>query len=194
MRAEQSGIPMAERNTRIWLFPIMKIRGMNTTTLVSVASATASPTSLTPATAARRGLRPRARSRAMFSITTTELSTSIPRARVSPVIVSTLKVPPEKCSQVRARRMEMGIESATTRVVRRRRRNANRTRIASPPPQIAVLSSWARLERMNSAWSKKIVTPKLPPRAGSASIRSITSWMRSEVSTTLAVPSFWIMP
>ena len=96
-RDEHSGTPIASRKM-LMRCPPMKIRGRKTTTDVMVARATASPTSRTPRTAASRGARPRPRCRAMLSMTTTALSTSIPMPRVSPVIVSTLKDPPLKLS------------------------------------------------------------------------------------------------
>ena len=146
-----SGMPMAPNMTRSMGSPPMKISGRNTTTVVRVAREMARPTSRAPLTAASSGPLPSLRWRAMLSMTTTELSTSMPMPKVKPVMVKTLNEPPVKCSQVMARRADAGIDRATQRVMRTRRRNISRMRTDSPPPQMAVWLSWLRETSMNFA-------------------------------------------
>ena len=94
----QSGSPIPPKITRaVWL-PVMKMRGRKTTTVVSVASVTARAIWYVPTAAASSGLVPSLRRRTMFSITTTELSTSIPMPSVTPSMVRTLNEPPVKYS------------------------------------------------------------------------------------------------
>jgi hypothetical protein len=91
-----SGSPSAPNMIRSTGFSLMKMSGMNTTTVVKVESKTGSATSRVPAAAAVKPRRPLSRNREMFSTTTTASSTSIPIASVMPVIVSTFSEPPPK--------------------------------------------------------------------------------------------------
>ena len=70
----------------------------------------------------------------MFSITTMELSTSIPMPIASPAIEIMFIVTPEKYISTSANSTETGIEMPTASVGLRSRRNRNRIRIASAPP------------------------------------------------------------
>ena len=70
----------------------------------------------------------------MFSMTTIELSTSMPMPIARPDIEMTFIVTPEKYIRTSANRTETGIEMPTIRVGRRSRRNRKRIKIASAAP------------------------------------------------------------
>ena len=91
-------------------------------------------TCFAPSTAAFLAGTPRLRMRYIFSITTMELSTSIPTPRASPEREIILSVTPEKYMSTRAATTLMGMEQAMTKVGLISRRNKNSTRIARIPP------------------------------------------------------------
>ena len=70
----------------------------------------------------------------MFSMTTMELSTSMPTPTASPAMEMTLSVTPEKYISTMAKVTLMGMESATISVGRRSRRNSSRIKTASTAP------------------------------------------------------------
>ena len=75
---------------------LIRISGRKTTTVVSVAIVTASPTSPAPSIEAWRAATPAWRLRYMFSTITIALSTTSPRLSNSPIIVATLSDQPVK--------------------------------------------------------------------------------------------------
>ena len=79
----------------------------------------------------------------MFSITTTELSTSMPTATARPESEIMLSVTPEKYISTNANTTLMGIEQSVMNVGLRSRRNRKRMITANRAPH-------RRLERMES--------------------------------------------
>ena len=77
----------------------------------------------------------------MFSITTMELSTSIPTPRASPDREMTFMVTPLKYIRTMAVRILIGMEHAITKVGRISRRNTKRIRIASTAPNTRFCST-----------------------------------------------------
>ena len=77
----------------------------------------------------------------MFSMTTTELSTSIPTATARPLREIMLMVTPEKYISTMAKITLMGMAHRVMKVGRRSRRNRNRMRMANRAPS-------SRLRRM----------------------------------------------
>ena len=89
--------------------PSTNTMGANTQTVVRVDEMIAAPTSFAPATAARLGSIPARLSLKMFSITTMELSTSIPTATARPESDIRLMVTPEKYMSTMAKVKLMGM-------------------------------------------------------------------------------------
>ena len=110
---------------RIPASPCRKISGTNTTIVVSVDALTAVPTSSLPNIAASRGAVPRSTFVAMFSSTTTALSTTIPIAIARLAIEMMLIVQPIVHRKMNARISENGIVSAMISADRTLRRKKN---------------------------------------------------------------------
>ena len=117
--------------------------GKNTQTVVSVEEVIAAATCFAPETAACTAEAPLLRSRYTFSITTMELSTSIPTATARPESEIMLSVTPEKYISTNANTTLMGIEQRVMNVGRMSLKNRNRITIANTAPH-------SRLERMES--------------------------------------------
>ncbi len=96
MSDQEMGRPTCFISTLVLRSPSMKARGKKTTMEVKVAVSTAMPTSLAPMDAASCALSPMSLRRAMDSITTTALSTSMPMPRVKPARETRLRVSPLK--------------------------------------------------------------------------------------------------
>ena len=79
----------------------------------------------------------------MFSMTTTELSTSMPTATASPESEIMFSVTPEKYISTNANTTLIGIEQSVINVGRRSFRNRNRITMANTAPH-------SRLERIES--------------------------------------------
>ena len=125
-----------------------KIMGMNTHMVVSVDAMMGIATAVVPRRAAVRGSSSRSvKWREIDSMTTTELSTSIPTASMSPIKLTTLIVVVTKPScrkkyrMTKVRMIEMGIEIATSAVVRTFRRKRKRKTTARTPPRSPALRS-----------------------------------------------------
>ena len=108
---------------------------------MSVEDVIAAPTSLAPATAAFFGGTPARRRRKMFSMTTIELSTSMPTATASPESEIILIVMPEKYISTIANVILIGILKSVMKVGFMSRRNSSRITTAKSAP-------YARLSRI----------------------------------------------
>ena len=71
----------------------------------------------------------------MFSMTTIELSTSMPIPMARPAMEITFMVTPEKYMSTSAKSTDTGMEMPTAKVGRMSLRNRNRMRMASAPPK-----------------------------------------------------------
>ena len=94
----------------------------------------ADATPLAPRTAASFAGTPRDRSLYMFSMTTMELSTSMPTPSARPDNEMMFRVTPEKYIITTANRILMGMEHAMITVGFRSFRKKSRTKMASKPP------------------------------------------------------------
>ena len=108
--------------------------GRNTHTVVSVEANMAPATSFAPLMAASLASIPRFLSRYMFSITTIELSTSIPTPSARPESEMMFRVTPEKYMQTTAATRLTGIDIAMINVGLISRKKKMSTMIASNPP------------------------------------------------------------
>ena len=94
------------------------------------------------------------------SMTTIELSTSMPTESIRPIRVMMLRVKSvqpacrDRYMMAKVTTSETGIAIAIKRVVRKRRRKRNMKKIASPPPSSPVLRSSARPLRTSSESSR----------------------------------------
>lgn len=84
----------------------------------------------------------------MFSMTTMELSTSIPTPTASPAMEMTLSVTPEKYISTMANVTLIGMDSATISVGLRSRRNSSRISTASAAPTARFSSTEPTTMRM----------------------------------------------
>ena len=114
--------------------PCTNTIGAKTHTVVRVDEMMAGPTSLAPATAALLGSIPLLLSLKMFSITTMELSTSIPTATASPEREIRLMVTPEKYIRTMAKVKLMGMLRRVMKVGLISLRKSKSTRIAKIAP------------------------------------------------------------
>ena len=114
-----------------------KTIGTKTATVVSVEATTAAPTSVVPSTAAAVNVSPSLRRRKIDSRTTMELSTSMPIPSVRPPRDMMLSEMSRRYMHMNVAMTDRGIDVAMTTVLRKSRRNANRTRIARTPPMSA---------------------------------------------------------
>ena len=126
--------PISTNNCRV--IPSVKTIGKNTHTVVRVEAMMAPATSPAPSTAASFALRPSFLIRYIFSITTMELSTSIPIPKASPEREITLSVTPLKYMHTIAVTRLIGMEHAITAVGRRSFRNKIKIKIAKTAPNI----------------------------------------------------------
>ena len=117
--------------------------GINTQIVVSVEAAIAPPTCLAPDTADLTVDSPSARRRYVFSITTTELSTSMPTDIERPESDMMLTETPVKYMSVNAKSRLIGIEQSVMTVGRQSRRKRKRMTTEKSAPQ-------RRLERIES--------------------------------------------
>ena len=88
----------------------------------------------------------------MFSITTMELSTSIPTPSARPDSEITFIVTPLKYISTMAVRILIGMEQAMTKVGRISRRNTSRIRIASAAPNTRFCSTEPTTMSMYTPW------------------------------------------
>ena len=88
----------------------------------------------------------------MFSSTTIASSTISPVANASPLSEIVLSVNPQKYINENVEMMDIGIDRATTKVLRRLRRKNVMMRMASAPPIIAVSFKSAIDFSMKVAW------------------------------------------
>ena len=114
--------------------PLVKTMGRNTHTVVRVEAMIAPVTCFVPWTAALGAGRFLPLRRNMFSITTMELSTSMPMPRERPDRVIMFRVSPAKYMRTMANRTDRGILMPTTMVGRKSRRNRARIMMASRAP------------------------------------------------------------
>ena len=114
--------------------PVVKTIGTKTQIVVSVDATIEFETCFAPWTAARAGATPRWRRRMMFSMTTMELSTSMPMPSERPDSVMMFRERSEKYIRTSVNRTESGMLMPTMIVGRMSRRNSARTRIASSAP------------------------------------------------------------
>ena len=121
--------------------PCTNTIGANTHTVVSVEDVIAAPTSLAPATAAFFGGTPARRRRKIFSMTTIELSTSMPTATASPERDIMLIVIPEKYISTIANVILIGMLKSVMNVGLISRRKSSRMITANSAP-------YARLSRI----------------------------------------------
>ena len=128
---------VSARSTNIcFVIPSTKTIGRNTQTVVIVDAVIAPATCLAPFTEALMAEYPRLLSLYMFSITTTELSTSIPTPTASPESEIIFIVTPLKYIRTIANTTESGIEKATIKVGLKSLRNSRSTIIANTAPTI----------------------------------------------------------
>ena len=116
------------------VIPSVNTMGRNTQTVVRVDAAMAPATSLAPSMAASFTEYPSLRRRYIFSITTMELSTSIPIPSARPEREIIFRVTPLKYMQTTAVTRLTGMENATTMVGLTSFRKISRIRMASTPP------------------------------------------------------------
>ena len=114
--------------------PLVKTMGRNTHTVVRVEAMIAPVTCFVPWTAARGAGRPLPLRRKIFSITTMELSTSMPMPSERPDRVIMFRVRPAKYIRTIANNTDRGILMPTTTVGRKSRRNSARMMMASRAP------------------------------------------------------------
>ncbi len=172
--------------------PFRKISGTNTTIVVSVEALTAIPTSSLPNIAASRGATPCSTFVAMFSSTTTALSTTIPIAIARLAIEMMLMVHPIVHRKMNARISENGIVSAmisAERTLRRKKKavsttntNAQRTVSATLEMDWVICSLvskiwWISMSRGSIGWM----------------LRSSSRATSRAVSTVFAPDRFWII-
>ena len=119
--------------------PSVKTMGRNTHTVVSVEARIAPATSPAPAIAASFAEYPSLRILKIFSITTMELSTSIPTPRARPDREMTFRVTPLKYIHTIAVIRLTGMEQATTAVGRQSLRNRIRISTARTAPNNTLL-------------------------------------------------------
>ena len=126
---------VSDRSTNhCFVIPSVKMIGAYTLTVVSVEAKIAPVTCLEPSTAAFFTEYPSPRNRQIFSITTIELSTSIPIPNTRPDIEIIFKVIPVKYISTIAVTTERGIEHAITIVGLKSFKNKKSTKIASTAP------------------------------------------------------------
>ena len=120
--------------------PRIRKSGRKTTIIVIVDATTALEISFVPSIAASwTDFLSRSMCLKMFSRTTTASSTIRPVASESPESVSVLSVNPHSQNSVNVEMIEIGIDSATTMVERKLRRNIIKMAIASAEPIIALI-------------------------------------------------------
>ncbi len=130
--------PMSTKSCLV--MPSVNTIGAKTQIVVSVEAIIAPATSLAPSIAAARILLPSPRNLYIFSITTMELSTSIPIPSASPEREIIFKVTPLKYMHTIAVTRLMGMEKATTSVGRKSFKNKIRIKIASRAPNTTLLT------------------------------------------------------
>ncbi len=135
--------------------PIYK-RGRNTTIFVKVDADIAVHTSEVPFIAASFLPSPSSLCLNIFSITTIEASTSIPTPRAIPARVIMFRVYPKAYITVNVIITESGMESETTKVGRRFKRNINIITAASNAPRRAFQKVLDIAFTMKVPWSKVI--------------------------------------
>ena len=119
------------------VIPLVNTIGRNTQTVVSVEAMIAPPTCLAPSMAASLAEAPSSfLMRYIFSITTIELSTSIPTPSASPDKEMMFRVTPEKYMATSAVMILIGMEHAITNVGRRLFKNTSRIITANMAPKI----------------------------------------------------------
>ena len=127
-------IVRAISENRSLVIPSVNIIGTNTHTVVIVEAVIAPPTCLAPAMAAFAGGTPSRRSLKVFSITTIELSTSIPTATARPESDIILSDIPEKYIRTIANMILTGIENTVISVDFMCLKNSNSIRTANTAP------------------------------------------------------------
>ena len=115
--------------------PVVKTIGRKTQIVVSVDETIAPVTCFAPWTEACGAAIPRPRSRKMFSMTTIELSTSMPTPSARPDSVIMLSDSLQKYMSTIVTMTDSGMPSATRNVGRISRRKIARIRIARRPPR-----------------------------------------------------------
>ena len=133
--------------------PFVNSIGTNTQMVVSVDEMIGADISFAPSIAALTAPTPSERILYMFSITTMELSTSIPTLRPSPEREMTFRVMSLKYISSRANITLSGIERATMRVGLILLRKSARTIIASRAPQSRLLRTSLTMKLIYIPWS-----------------------------------------
>ncbi len=129
--------PISTNNCLV--IPSVNTMGKNTQTVVKVEAMIAPATSFAPSMEASRILFPSLRIRYIFSITTIELSTSIPTPRAKPEREMMFSVIPLKYMHTTAVTRLIGMEKAITRVGRKSFRNTINMKIARTAPKSTLL-------------------------------------------------------
>ena len=158
-----------------------KMSGTNTHIVVIVEQMIGIATSLAPRRAASFALAPSSwRCRKIDSITTIELSSSIPIASISPIRLITFSVisvtPAWRPRYIMTKVMtsDSGTARATSSVVRNLRRNRNMKTIARPPPMRPLrpssVSPWRTSTEVSWKWRKSRPSPSGVCRIASSSV------------------------
>ena len=121
--------------TTVLVSPCVKRMGSQTMSEVMVEARIAPDICEVPVTTASFTGAPRARRRYIFSITTTELSTSMPIPMASPAMDMRLREMPAKYMMTKVATTLMTMERAVSRVGRRSLRKMKRITTASSAPQ-----------------------------------------------------------
>ncbi len=108
--------------------------GRNTAMVVNVEARTAPHTSLVPSKDASKADLPMPLWRSIFSITTMELSTSMPTAKAMPERLTTLRFRPRAFMKMKVPITLIGMAVATTTVERTLLRNISSIAMAMKPP------------------------------------------------------------
>ena len=157
--------------------------GTNTATVVRVEARMEPATCFVPCTAARAAGMPRAFSRTMFSMTTMELSTSMPMPKARPERVIMFRLRLLKYSSTRANSTLRGILTPTMRVGRRSFRNRASTNTASSAPNTMLCTMESMMSVIYFPWSTSLMTLS----RGSLSVSSRMA--RSQARETALVPA-----
>ncbi len=160
--ANRENTTASERSPNICpAIPSTKTIGKKTAIVVIVEATTAPPTSDTPLMAEFTQSSPSSLHLKILSMTTMELSTSIPIPRARPPRDIMFKLTWKIFRGAKAAINESGIEIATITVVEKCCKNKNRMITARTPPKIAVFFTSLIEFSINIAWSARILNCKV---------------------------------
>ena len=126
------------------------------------------------------------------SVTTMLLSTTMPTDNMNPISVRALSDAPQKYIAVSVMSMLSGIAAAVTNVIRKRRRNAKRMRIANRPPQSAVTQQVVQAAPRSGDPGRRTLRLRAVRHPPFASSSSIAARIDSAVATVFSVDSLKI--